>query len=242
MKPVARIIAGVIWLLFMPFAHAEGVPVALPESAQVFPVGESIALNGVPMKMRGFHSTESIERLVAWFSRQLGAPVVESRVGRTLVLGKAVEGRYMTVHLETDAGGVRGVVAESDLEAAMELRPRRQEQLDRWLLGLPSGSRVLSDMVSEDHGKRAWYALFENGLDERINSERMRSLMAADGFVLQHEAVGADTSGGSGRAFGEARTLFFKGEGKEAVVTISRNTQRKTAIVINTISALGRYP
>lgn len=239
---MTRIPIGLVCILIMSKAYSVEGSIALPDSARVFSVGEKIVLNGVPMHMRGFRSSESVDDLLAWFSRELGSPLVENHLGKTTVLGKAVGHRYLSVQLERDANGVRGVVTESDFEAAAEMRPRRQEQLDRWLLGLPSGSAVRSDMVSADRGRHAWHAVFENTVDAQINSERTQALMAAEGFVLENESSAADMPGGLSWRLGQGRTLYFKGAGKEAIVTISRDTQRRTTIVINTVSTLGRLP
>lgn len=237
-------LVGLIFLLlrFAPIAVAAEPTVELPRSAQRFSVGENIVLNGLPMRMSGFRSTESADVLVAWFAQNLGSPVVENRLGNTIVLGKAIGEYYVTVQLEADRNGVRGLTAVSSPVAADEMRSVRNERGERLLLGLPHGSRVISDMASEDRGKQSWHVIVENTHSEQLNINRIRALMTREGFALEHESSAVSTAGGTGmRAPGDARTLYFKGKGKEAMATVARDELRKTVIVINTISSLSRY-
>lgn len=236
---------GLIFLLlrFAPIAAAGEPTVALPGAAQPFSVGENIVLNGLPMRMRGFRSMESVDVLVAWFTKNLGSPVVENRLGNTIVLGKAIGEYYVSVQLEADRNGVRGLTAVSNLAAANEMRSVRNERGERLLLGLPHGSRVISDMVSEDRGKQSWHVVVENTHSEQLNVGRIQALMTQEGFALEHESSAGSTSGGTGmHAPGDARTLYFRAKGKEAMATVARDELSKTVIVINTISSLSTYP
>lgn len=233
----------VLLVRFAPVAAAGEPTVALPRSAQPFSVGENIVLNGLPMHMRGFRSTESADVLVAWFTQNLGSPVVENRLGNTIVLGKAIGEYYVTVQLEADRNGVRGLTAVSNLAAANDMRSVRNERGERLLLGLPHGSRMISDMVSEDRGKQSWHVVVENKHSEQVNVGRIQALMTQEGFALEHESAAGSTSGGNRmHAPGDARTLYFRGKGKEAMVTVARDELSKTVIVINSISSLSTYP
>ncbi|MDO9597441.1 MAG: hypothetical protein Q7J47_06955 [Azoarcus sp.] len=233
----------ILLLRFAPDASAGEPTVELPRSAQPFSVGENIVLNGLPMRMRGFRSSESVDVLVTWFTQGLGSPVVENRLGNTIVLGKAVGEYYVTVQLEPDRNGVRGLTAVSNLVAADEMRSVRNERSERLRLGLPHGSRVISDMVSEDRGKQSWHVVVENTQSEQINTGRILALMTQEGFALEHESSAVSALDGTATpALGDARTLYFKGKGKEAMATVARDEFSRTVIVINTISALSTYP
>lgn len=215
-------------LCLWPVAAPAGEPaIELPRSAQPFAVGENIVLNGLPISMRGFRSAQSVDELVAWFRRQLGAPVVESRWGNTVVLGKAVGGHYLTVQLEADRRGVRGLAAIGALRAAADARAGYRERTERLLSALPHGSRLVSDMLSEDRGRQSWHLVIDNPYGEQLNSERVTALMQARGLALERES----------RVAGEGRLLYFRGAGTEAMATVASAPDRQGAIVINIVSS-----
>ncbi len=206
---------------------ASAPEIKLPRSARAFSVGEDIVLNGLPVSMRAFRSAQSIDELNAWFRLNLGRQVVENRLGRMTVLGKAADGHYLTVMLEADGRGVRGVTAVSKLKDAERLQAGYRERTERLLSVLPHGSKLVSDMLSVDRGLRSWHVVIDNPHGEQINSERVTALMQQRGLALEHES----------RADGDARLLFFRGNGAEAMATVARGADRQGVIVINLISS-----
>ncbi|THF64567.1 hypothetical protein E6C76_10910 [Pseudothauera nasutitermitis] len=201
--------------------------IELPRSARAFSVGDGIVLNGLPVSMRGFSSTQSIDELTAWFRRSLGAPVVENRLGGMIVLGRAVDGHYLTVMLQEGRRGVRGVTAVGSLRDAEQLHAGYRARAERLLSVLPHGSRLISDMVSEDRGRHAWHLVIDNTHGEQLNSERVTALMQQHGLALEHEARTED----------DARLLYFRGGGAEAMAAVASGADRRGVIVINLISS-----
>ena len=215
-------------------AQSKWPSISLPKEVQSFSIGEQITVNGYPMRMRGFVSALKPEQLAALFRQSLGSPLVENTMAKKLILGRSQGEYYLTVQLEPAGSGSRGVASVTDLKAASENRAAVEENTERWLSRLPSGSQLLSQMTSEDAGKLSTYLLVINTQSEALNYERLKSLMRKDGLELEHEASPTDKS--SATRFQEApngKTMIFKGAGKEAIATISRDGNGKTAIVLN---------
>jgi hypothetical protein len=211
-------------------ALARTPEIELPPSAKSFSVGENIVLNGLPMRMRGFHAQESLHELKAWFLRRLGERTVENHWAGGVILGKAEGKYYLTVQLKPGREGVDGVVAISDFRTGDTLE-RYRERTNRLLSGLPHDSMLISDMTAQDGNKSSWHAVVANRQGAQLNSERVQGWLTGQGFVLEHEA----------RTDGDGRSLYFKGAGKEAIVTIAREPDRQTVIVINTVSTLSAF-
>ncbi|MBC9070763.1 hypothetical protein IAI53_02190 [Thauera sp. CAU 1555] len=213
-------------LLAVPAAAGEPV-IELPSSARPFAVGDKLVLNGLPISMRGFRSAQSVDELVAWFKRRLGAPVVETRHGSTVVLGKAADGHYLTVQLEADRRGVRGLAAVGALRAAAEDQGRYRQRTGPVLAALPHGSRLISELLSEDRGRQSWHLVVDNQYGEQLNSERVTALMRDRGLALERES----------HVSGEGRLLYFRGNGAEAMATVASAPDRRGAIVINFVGS-----
>jgi hypothetical protein len=156
-----------------------------------------------------------------------------------MILGKQDHGYYVTVQLEPSGGQVQGVVAVTDMKGAGKQRVAYREQLDRWLSEWPSGSRVRNDMTSHDQGRSSRFVVVSNNQTETINVNRLTAILKRDGYQLEREVVAdASTAATSRGPSVDGRTLYFKGEGKEAMATISRDEQGNTVTVLNTISTL----
>lgn len=211
-------------------ASAKTPEIELPPSAKSFSVGENIVLNGLPMRMRGFHADGSLRELKAWFRRHLGVQVVENRWGDTVILGKAEGKSYLTVQLKPGRDGVQGVVAISDLQAS-DVLERYRERANRLLSGMPHDSMLVSDMTAQDGNKVSWHAVVANRQGGQLNSERVQAWLIGQGFVLEHETRTGD----------DGRSLYFKGAAKEAIVTIARERGQQAVIVINTVSTLSAF-
>jgi hypothetical protein len=210
--------------------------VPLPEEAQSSTVAEQMTLNGASMRVRVFVSPRPPSDVAGWFRRTLGEPLVESKVQGKLVLGRKQGDYYQTVQLEAAGTGTRGTVAVTSLRSAQENGAQTRARLEHWLARLPAGTRVVTDMVSRDGDRQSLYMVFVNSQTEAVNRERVLSLMADEGYRLE----GAAPSGGAGPEAARG-SMFFTGEGREAVAAISRGRDGRSAIVLNTITRLQRF-
>lgn len=215
--------------------------IALPKEVQVFDITAQMTVNGLPMRVQGFVSTTKPAQLANWFRQDLGNPLIENKLAEKLILGRAHGEHYLTVQLEPAGTGTRGLIATTHLKAAYDRRLETQAAIDHWQSRLPSGSRVISQMTSEDRGKLAQHLVAINNHSTDLNLERIKSLMREDGFALQYEAT-ADSKGTSRTtgAIATGKTLFFTGLGKEAMAVIYSKDSGSTTIVLNTVTLMDR--
>jgi hypothetical protein len=234
---------GLALFLFVASASAQQrwPRVALPESARSFEIGEQITVNGLPMRLQGFMSETRPAELLATFRQTLGKPMVENALGNKLVIGRADGDFYITVQIEPAGKGSKGLVAITDLKGLSKNRAEMQNANVRWLNRLPSGSKIMSQLTSEDVGKVANHLVIVNGHSEDLNSDVLKSLMREDAYQLERESTpDAKTLHSVPGHLSSGKALFFKGTGKEAMAVIARDTQGRTSIVLHTVTPIER--
>ncbi len=238
-RHLAVAIGGCAVLLGVP-ARAERVwpGIDLPAHAQNWSLGDALEVGGVPMRIRGFLSDRPRDEVARSLRQGLGRPMVESRVGDKLILGRADGGFYLTVQLESVAGGTRAWVAVSDLESATRHRERAQSHAQAWLQRLPADSRILSQTASRDGQRLSSQLVYSNGAGAALNGRALTALMQEDGLLLQHEAA-ADAAP---HVAPDGRVMWFKGAGKEATAVIGRLPGGRSSVVLNTVTALETMP
>lgn len=218
--------------------------VKLPPAAEVFPVGEQMVVNGLPMRMQGFVLRMQPEEAAEWFRRNMGKPLMEDVVGDKLVLGRPEGNFYLTVQLQmagSDNKGVRGTIAVSDLKGAHDRRDESAAANARMLGRLPGGTKVLNQMSSSDGGKFASYVVAENGHSETLNRNRLVDNLRSEGYHLEREnALDQPSAKGLPDPLRRGRTLLFKGKGKEATAVIRAHGNGQTSIVLNTVTTMER--
>lgn len=216
--------------------------IALPQTVTSFDVGRHVTVNGMPMRMQGFVSSMNSAELAKWFRQSMGKPLVENTLASKLILGRNQGDYYLTVQLEPTVAGARGVASVTDLKTANDNRAAFQQQTENWLARFPAGSRLLSQMSSEDAGKLSTHLLVTNLQSETLNYERLKSLMRSDGFEIERESQANEKVSAQLPAnLANGKTLIFKGPGKEAVATIYRDKTGQTAIVLNIITQMERF-
>lgn len=239
-----KLLSGALFTVITGIALAQTAwpTIALPKDAKSFDVGDDIKVNGLSMRMQGFVCDSSPSQIAEWFRQSLGKPLVESALGNKLILGRLQGTDYLTIQLEPVGKGTRGVVAVSHLKAAYDGRAESQANKDRWLSRLPSDSRLISFLTSEDQGKVSSHLVITNSQSVKLNRDRLKNLLSQDDFEFQRESADDENSmirlpGGAIRG----QTLYFKALGKEAMATISRDTNGNTTIVLNIITKMERF-
>ncbi|PFH09439.1 hypothetical protein BCF11_1835 [Collimonas sp. PA-H2] len=235
---------GLGGMLFYGPASAQNTwpSIALPKSADAFGVGEQITANGMPMRIQGFVSQKSPAELLDWFRQSLGKPLVENTLGNKQILGRA-EGRfYLTVQVEAAGRGSKGMAAVTDLKAAVQAQEKTQDNNARWLNRLPSGSKIISQISSQDGDKTSTQLVISNGYSETLNANAIKDIMARDGQQLEREVTPDEqTLSRMPARFRNGKTLLFKGAGKEAVATIGRDGNGSTSIVLSIVTQMESY-
>lgn len=226
-----------------PAQAAEWPDIVLPKQARGIDVGRQVTLNGMPMRLQGFLSELNPHAAADAFRQLLGKPLVETTQGGKLVLGRAQGEHYLVVQIEAAGSGSRGIVAVSHLKAAGERQAATQAEAQRWLDRLPAGSRLLSEMESEDAGRMARQLVFTNAQSEPLNRDRLVGLLAEEGFRLDREGKPEETNGSTrDERLADSRLLFFKGTRKEATATLHRDDSGRTTTVLNIVTTLERAP
>ncbi|MFT5590733.1 MAG: hypothetical protein ACI9ZF_002927 [Bradyrhizobium sp.] len=214
---------------------------ALPAGLETFPIADQLTVNDLPMRLKGFISPSRPAELLDAFRRSLGQPLVESTVAGKQVLGRAEGGFYVTVQIEASGAGSKGIVAVTDLATMVRDHAQGQGANTRWLDRLPAGSILSSQMTSHENGRQARHMVILNRHDETVNRDALMRLMTADGFQFERE-IGVDAA--SQRSLpsqlADARTMYFKSPGKEAMAVISRSGDQ-TSIVLSTTMTLQGY-
>lgn len=245
---VLRCAVVTAWLLGAGTSGATTWPtVALPPYVKSFAVGEQITANGLPMRVQGFVAQGAdVPKVAEWFKASLGQPLVESRFGNQLVLGRAEGGFYLSVQLEAlgvdPRQGSKGLVAISDIAAMNRDRERDQAAHRHWLARWPAGTRTLSRTTSQDNGTTTLHVALRNGHSTSLNRDALVDLMKQDGLALEQE-VAADKRGSLGATGmpADGTAYFFKGQGRSAMATTARDGDGQTTIVLNITKAIADY-
>lgn len=221
-------------LLLAPALHAQDWPrVPVPKELQTFDIGQQLTLNGSPMRLQGFVSPATPDQLAGLFRQSMGQPLAETAWGKLRVLGRMQGDFYISVQIEAAGQGSRGTTAVTHLKAAYESREKTQLQREQWLSRLLPGSRLLSLVVSQDGTRLSRHIVFANDHGETLNRNRLKSMLREDGLSFEREGrPGDEASAGT--------TLFFKGDDKEALATIHRDSDGKTTVVLNVVTQTER--
>ena len=213
-------------LAWQPVHAADWPEVSLPPGVHEFTLGQDMSINGLPMRVRGFVSRQTAPQVLAWFRASLGMPLVEDRLGGSVVLGRAQGRHYLTVQIEPAGAGSRGLIAQTDLPAMLSRRDEERALSGRWLARLPPGVRLQSLTRGRDGSRHSQHLVLDSMHSASASSDAIRSVLQLDGYVLERRAPGTEPP---------ANTLYFRGPGQEAVAIIVANPDGSSAIVINTV-------
>jgi hypothetical protein len=188
--------------------------------------------------MHGFVSRAAPSELAAAFRQLLGQPLMEDRRGEKLILGRS-EGRYyLTVQLDPVGSGTRGVIAVTKPPVNQE-EPADAISVRSLLSALPPGSTLASHTSSIDGGTRADHDAIVNAHSIGVNSEYVQRMLRADGFVLERALRPSPTMRTRFPITPDARTLFFKRPGAEAIAVLFSDNSGKSVIVLNRVHLAG---
>lgn len=224
-------------------AYAQDWPrVPLPTGIQTFDIGQQVNVNSLPMRLEGFVSVVKPDQLIDLFRQSLGKPIVESTLGAKRILGRLQGEYYVSVQIEPAGSGSRGVTAVTHLKASYDSQEQTKIDRERWLARLPSGSRLLSQMISQDGSKTSRHVVFSNAQREDLNRDQLKNILLEDGLTFEREgSPGSDASAKLSEGLKNSKTLFFKGPGKEALATIYRDSDGQTTVVLNVVTQIERF-
>jgi len=195
------------------FASEPWPELPLPPHSSVQWVGDSMRVNGVPMRIMQFESNAAahdiVEYYLAYWSRGYPTKPSVRPVGPATVVGQAHGPYYMTVKVkDADHGGSAGLIAVSRLLGArIERSPGP--------LSLMQGAKVLQVVESNDPGKTSRQMVISNPLAPPSVVRYYLSWFQGEGWQLvQH----TDTPR-SARA-SESSFMVFQRDREEALVSV----------------------
>jgi hypothetical protein len=214
--------------------------IKLPRKLQTFPMGSDVNANGVPMRMQGFTSALPVAEVIEALRDSLGQPLVMNQIGKQVVVGRALGAFYVTVQIEAEGAGSRGVVATTDMQSAVDNKEFTQQEKQRWLDQLPAGSRLMSHVKSSDNSKRSVQLVYTNEQNSAINADRLKAMLTREGLSLEREGAADNATKSGTNMVEQGQVLFFKGVAKEAIATIHRQIDGQTFTVLNIINTSER--
>jgi hypothetical protein len=204
-------------------AHAEPWPeISVPAQARVEVVADNMLLNGKPCRLTRFEVRSSDAEVLAFYREQFGAKrVVENRVRKDPVIATRKGEYFITVQLHAlGSGALQGTVMTTLLTA----KPMTSAVLADTQKVLPTDTKVVSTVQTEDAGKRSLMVVGMNQNSPRANRDYVLEAMLARGFKLTRE----DTPAGAAAA---AISLQLSSPTEEASVTISDAGRHRTVLI-----------
>jgi hypothetical protein len=242
---VALVKTAFTWILAQTCVFAQNTlpwpDLKLPQSLQLFSAGQNVVMNGLPMRMHGFVSTQSPAALSRSVEESLGKPLVVNKLGQQIILGRAQGSHYISIQIEPASGGSRGVVAVSDLQTALSNKDVTAQEKSYWVQQLPAGTTLSSHIKSLDGVKQSQQLIYSNSLDESFNRDRLKAILKADGLAFERETLVDEQAYKKTATAIQGRVLFFKGTNKEAMATLHRQADGLSTIVLNIVTTMEKY-
>jgi hypothetical protein len=215
-----------IWAVTCAAAPAAAWPeVALPAGVRTFDAGPPMEVNGLPIRVRGFLSPEPPARLADWFRASLGQPLVESRHGASILLGRVEGGYYLTVQIDPAGSGARGLVALSDAAGMLGGGSEARERDTRRQARLPAGMRLLNLVRARDGDRLSEHLVLESDAPLAACQQALTRLLRQEGYTPGRVVVSPAP---------ESAILHFQAPGREAMAVLTHGGERQTSIVLST--------
>jgi hypothetical protein len=202
-----------------------------PPNASVEWVGKNLQVNGIKSQVRRFISNKTIEKVVEFYRKKWKKPVAKDMPGFTETIASApwyiisrIEDDYLlTVQVqvkEDDNSGSWGYLSMSPLPGKIEASDIGK--------GTPkmSNSQVLSEVKSDDPGKKATTMIIANEHSVSSNVNFYRNYFQSEGWTSETD-----------RALdqGKNHALVFKTR-RNRVTMMFMKDKRSTKVVINNVT------
>lgn len=213
--------------------------VELPEDSQTFDVGGDFLSNGMPTRATGFISPRGTSAVADWFKRQSANSWSVERMQDATVLGRAEGQHFITVKLTPLRHGTRGLVSIVDMAKAAQEAPRLQARLAQWMSELPSGTRVMSHMASNDAGRLSEHLVLVNQQSEALNIRSVTAALVGRGFAVERTLDPSSAKASPSATtpqLPQNRAVLFRSGTREAVAVFFRGDAGQSVITINTIT------
>ncbi len=210
--------------LLSPPAEAAPPEVTAPPDSRVQWVGKDMTHNGVPMSVRRFDTRLSPAAVLQFYRDRWTSgprrPPVENQVGGWSIIGRRVDGYYVTVQVRPGAGGSEGFIGVSTLPR-LEDEPELDQDFPRL-----AGTRVVSDTRSEDEGKSGQTLVLHNDYSVLANARYYREQLPARGWALRQDR--------SPPGRGE-HVQYFERRRESVHIVIAEDPGGGTSVVVNKV-------
>lgn len=202
-----------------------------PPDAAVEWVGQDIEVNGIKSSIRAFHTKESIEDVVEFYRNEWKRPVEKDKPGfmETIdaapwyIISRIEDGYLLTVQVQVnknDTSSSWGYLSISPLPNTKAKAP----ELGKTVPKIP-GSIVMSEMKSDDPGKKATTLLISNTHSVRNNADFYRGHYQSKGWTKETDQnLGRD----------EGHSLVFKNRRNRVTIMLLKDKDY-TRIVVNSV-------
>lgn len=215
--------------------------VDLPTDVQTFNVGGDFLSNGMPTRATGFISPRDASTVADWFKRHSATHWSVDQMQGSTVLGRAEGKHFITIKLTPLRDGTRGLLSIVDMAKAAQEARRLQARLMQWMSELPSGTRVLSHMASNDAGHLSEHLVLVNQQSEGLNIRSVTAALVSRGFAVERTLDPSSTKAPSpissaGLPLPSTKAVLFKSGTREAMAVFFRGNAGQSVITINTIT------
>lgn len=223
-KRVSFLALMLLALLYQaPAAMAAWPKVAPPPDANMKSVGQDMRLNGVDMRVTAFTSDMSADAVLAFY-RQRWQHKVENTLGEWQIIGRQEGGYYITVQVKPgEKHATEGLIGISELPA-LRTAPKVDASFPRM-----QGTQMISDMNSNDSGKKGKTLVMHNGYSVHSNASFYQTALPREGW-RQNTAYGGLQTGG------DAHAMFFVRGTKSCNIVINRHPEGGSAVVVNIVT------
>jgi hypothetical protein len=189
----------------------------VPPDARIEPIGSVVRLNGIPMRMQRVLAARAPENLARHYREALGPRHAAERLPDRMILSQARDDYFITVSIRPI-----GALLTEALVSVTDAREARQAAGRPLGLSLPAGSRLISDMESDDSGIRSRQLVLTNSQAIPVN---------LDAFTRELAAHGMRPDGPPLLKNNTQHAQLFKGNKREAQLTLIRR-EGETSIVL----------
>lgn len=230
---VVKLLVVVIGLAVFGGAAAAPDPLNVPlpvigdvQGVQTAWVARKMSQNGVPMSIRSFKSTHSIDEVLQAYRKELladGAPHADIvHTGGVNTLGAGIGPYFINVQGANHGGmGSAGFIVVS-------LIPGVMNSSTDTTLPVPDGAHVLSVQRYDEQGKKAESATMASTKAVSIMADDVKADVEDDGWSQLSRYSSADT--------GDKRFMMFKRDNEvlQAVVQKSSTARRQGSLILMT--------
>jgi hypothetical protein len=215
---ISLLAIAALGLLTFGSASARDWPsVAAPPHARLQTVAGDMTFNGLPMRIRQFHTTRTPAEVLKFYKHQWNRRYVSNTLGPWQVLGHKQNGYYESIQVRPDGMGTHGFIGVTALEnISTDSAPGHG-------FARMDNSHVINDIVSHDLGKTSRTLILTNRFSVSSNALFYRQHMKDKGW-REEIGDGADSSARRGQV------LKFHRGNESAVVVIGHSNSRTTVV------------